>query len=360
MKKIIFILLIPTILFAQNKYKYIYNPHTNKLDAVINDAIISQLEQDPIYTSSAPITYLYKSDAENRFNQIAIDTTTLDSNKVSKFGDIMTGNLQVPQVLTSTITFSDGTILTSTKTLSAGGSWVGNAESDLNMNNYNVINFNELQTSNDYIMLYRSYGPTLVSAPQQISIGIGTKDNYYRGIGIGFNAYNNSNNGIGIGESAYYNSNNGIGIGMFAYNNSNNGIGIGRLAFNNCNYAIGIGYYSQSNKPYSTSVGGYTYSASSSVSLGWVARSEQVDSVSLGAGAKTTAPKSVSIGAYTINNDTGTIKLGVGTNIPRDYIEMGKSDTSQATYIMLKSPNGTTYYFWINDDGTAQITTSKP
>jgi hypothetical protein len=103
------------------------------------------IEQDPIYTSSAPITYLYKSDAENKFNQIAIDTTTLDSNKVSKSGDVMTGNLQVPQVLTSTITFSDGTILTSTATL-GGGSGVGDnlgnhiATQNLNMSSYAIVN----------------------------------------------------------------------------------------------------------------------------------------------------------------------------------------------------------------------------
>jgi hypothetical protein len=385
-------LLIPTILFAQNKYKYIYNPHTNKLDAVINDAIISQLEQDPIYTSSAPITY------------------------VNKNGDIMTGNLQVPQIIgtggyinwlnlydnlnmnngtiinVSTITFSDGTILTSTATL--GGGWVGDATSDLNMNNYNIVNVSTIvfRPYNSHIIIVSSdtdlSGTNLNSQSSRIivigfgnmsnnmysdwdnsvSIGYNSYNNNYNsvsvgaytynnnsfGVGIGYHADNNYSWGVGIGINSNYNYNRGIGIlssmnrdcgigiGMgSSYNyifgigigndSSSNyyyGIGIGFSAKNNHHYAIGIGYFSRDNQPYSTSVGGYTYSASSSVSLGWSARSEQVDSVSLGAGAKTTAPKSVSIGAYTINNDTETIKLGYKTIVNGDLIS---NTTIQAT-----------------------------
>lgn len=120
--------------------------------------LIGFQEQDPIYSSSAPITYLYKSEAENRFNQIAIDTTTLDANKVSKSGDVMTGNLQVPQVLTSTITFSDGTILTSTRTL-GGGSGVGDnlgnhiATQNLNMSNYAIVNVSTITFSDGKSMI---------------------------------------------------------------------------------------------------------------------------------------------------------------------------------------------------------------
>jgi len=341
----------------------------------------------------------------------------------------------VKNINVSTITFSDGTILTSTKTL--GGSGVGDnlgnhtATQNLNMNSYSIVNVSTISpigniiispsntnlsniTNSNNILL--GFGDLSNIYNNGIGIGYNARNNYNIGLGIGYSASNNNDYGIGIGFYASYNYNNGIGIGQnsnnnydygigignntnnnnnsgigigFSANNNNNygvgigvsafgnysygvgigynansnynyGIGIGYNARNNSTYALGIGYYSQNNRPYSTSVGGYTYSASSSVSLGWSARSEQVDSVSLGAGAKTTAIKSTSIGSYVINNDTGTIKLGVGTNIPRDYIEMGKSNNSQATYIMLKSPNGTTYYLWINDVGVLQITTSKP
>jgi len=344
----------------------------------------------------------------------------------------------VRNINVSTITFSDGTILTSTKTLGGGGGGgegdnLGNhtATQNLNMNSYSIVNVSTIATIGNIMILPNNTNLSNVTNSGNIilgfgdlsnnynnSIGIGynasnnyniglgigysasnnndygigigfyTSYNYNNGIGIGQNANNNYNNGIGIGYTANNNNNSGLGIGVSVNNNNNYGVGIGVSAFgnysyglgigynansnrdygigigynarNNSTYALGIGYYSENNRPYSTSVGGYTFSASSSVSLGWKTRSEQVDSVALGAGAKTTAIKSTAIGSYVINNDTGTIKLGVGTNIPRDYIEMGKSNTSQATYIMLKSPNGTTYYFWINDVGIMQITTSKP
>ena len=355
-------------------------------------------------------------DASNKFEQIAIDTTTLRIDleaerierintdsligqttqqlyeiKVNKSGDVMTGDLVVPQVYTSTITFADGTVLVSTAGL-GGADNLGNhiATQDLDMNRYSIKRLHAIDqrghaTSFDVYLKTMSMdygsGINICDKIEQygrndvygIGIGWSVYNNQYFGVGIGVYAYSNSNYGIGMGYNANYNyskgigigeaqNNNtyGIGIGYQASNNYGHGIGIGFQASNNNNYALGIGYRSQHNKPYSTSVGGYTFSASSSVSLGWGARSEQVDSVSLGAGAKTTAEKSTSIGSYVINDSTGTARIGVGINIPRDYIELGQSETSQATYIMLKSPDGTEWYLWVDDTGSLQITSTKP
>ena len=195
--------------------------------------------------------------------------------------------------------------------------------------NFTSLNFGA-GSSNNY-----SYG---------IGIGYRADSNYY-GIGIGYEANSNYYYGIGIGYDANSNYNYGIGIGMRAKRNYNSGIGIGYGASYNSDYALGIGYFSQNNKPYSTSIGGYTYSASLSVSLGWNARSENIESVSLGAGAKTTADKSVSIGAYTINNETETIKLGYKTKVAGDLISdttvqavVGNFDTVITSTIVAKSP----------------------
>ena len=209
-------------------------------------------------------------------------------------------NIKATKIYVSTITTDDSqfSILVNTDTYIAG---------ILDMQGFDVINVSSINFTDN---IFRSNGDA-------IQLGRYSENNYTYGIGIGRNSYNNY----------YY----GIGIGYDSYNNNN--------------YGIGIGYESKNNKPYSTSIGGYTYSASSSVSLGWNARSENIESVSLGAGAKTTAPKSVSIGAYTVNNDTETIKLGYNTNIEGDltvsntvYAHTGNFSEIFASTIQAKSP----------------------
>ena len=153
MKKIFFMILVlyclfPHLVFCQGVYKYFVNPQTGKLDAydrtykdysitIASNVYIIGIcsatkfigelegyytEQDPIFTSSAPATYLNKS------------------------GDVMTGDLVVPQVFTSTITFADGTVLVSTAGLGGGNGGVGDnlgnhiATQDLNMSSFSIIN----------------------------------------------------------------------------------------------------------------------------------------------------------------------------------------------------------------------------
>lgn len=154
-----------------------------------------------------------------------------------------------------------------------------------------------------------------------IGIGKGAYRNFFAGVGImgyenysggiGIRGYNNHHSGVGL--TSY--NNHSYGIGILGNNNFCGGIGIGKEASFNQMYGLGIGVYSQYNRPYSTSIGGYTLSFSSSVALGWFARSLAVDSISLGAGSLTTAERSVAIGAYTVNHETETIRLGYPTRI---------------------------------------------
>ena len=41
-------------------------------------------ETDPIFKSSAPVTYPYRTEVDNKFNKVAIDTTTIDNLRISQ------------------------------------------------------------------------------------------------------------------------------------------------------------------------------------------------------------------------------------------------------------------------------------
>jgi hypothetical protein len=437
-----------TFLTAHSGHDDTYRPDTNRLELNTGDDLAD-------IRLTCPQNFWVNTGGADRFivnaeGNVGIGTTVPEY-KLDVSGDLRVNGQTIfnnvaytwpstagspGQVLTT-----DGTGNLSWTTVTGGG-WNGNAESDLNMNNYNILNMSTINGTGGYLTWLNLYdnlnmnngtiknvsaivstGNIIISSADAnlsevtnsnniilgfgdlsnnydnvISIGYNTYNNYesgvgignnvydnnYYGIGIGYNAYNNYDGGIGIGYYSnsnhtygigigcvtynnklhglgigYYANNNyfyGIGIGYYANNNYFYGIGIGCEANNNSNYAIGIGCCSQNNQPYSTSVGGYTFSATNSVSLGWGARSEQMNSVSLGAGARTTAQDAVSIGAYVVNNDVGTVKIGVGTDNPKDYIEFGKSTDSQAIYITLKSPNGTRFRIQVDDDGVLTVT----
>jgi len=253
-----------------------------------------------------------------------------DPTKVKKSGDTMTGTLtvtevNVPVISSTTITLKGDVVVPNAKKLTVTGiteAQGGVLTNSLNLysgttlsSNFTDLNFGLSAHTNHTFGIgigYEAYGNHIYG----VGIGNAAYDNHTHGVGVGHGARGNNLHGVGIGHHAHANYSGGIGIGVNAFGNRECGIGIGRDACRNPDYAIGIGAYSQDNKPYSTSIGGYTFSASSSVSLGWNARSEAVDSISLGAGARTTAPKSVSIGAYIVNHDTATIKLGYKTVAP--------------------------------------------
>jgi hypothetical protein len=262
------------------------------------------------------------------------------------------------QVLTT-----DGTGNLSWTTVSGGGGWNGNAESDLNMNNYNILNVTKISPSGNIVIASSDADLTGVTNSCNVILGFGSLgnnsdrsvsiglfacnnrcygigigafalNNFCYGVGIGYNALDNSCYGVGIGYIAYNNYNYGIGIGYYAYNNYCYGVGIGYCAYNNYNYGIGIGARTCCNYNYGIGIGYNLYCNSNcgigighssnfncdgGVGIGHAAYNNYCCGVGVGFSAANNRCLGVGIGAFARNNYNGGVGVGKEACDNHDY-----------------------------------------